>query len=177
MRNATSPQVFIYFREYINNHKVAIVCSARSGSTKALGTTSLLLRAASEALRSSKPIASTPSSPIRKTASRLINYASDHSPSQSISSRSASPSLGFTPFLESNSVPDFIVTVDLIRKQHLDAARDSVSDPNILQDLEQDIDHDCDWLKNFLLAAKVCCKLFSSYSLIDYCSKYRSLLS
>jgi len=161
MRNATSPQSFIYFRKYINNHKVAIVCSARSGSTKALGTTNLLLRAASEAIRSSKPIASTPSSPTRKTGSRLINYASDHSPSHSISSRSGSPPLGFTSLLESNSVPDFFVTVDLIRQQHLSAARDSVSDPNILQELEQDIDHDCDWLKNFLLAAKVCCTLGS----------------
>jgi aspartate kinase len=126
MRNTTSPQSFICFRKYINDHKVAIVCSARSGSTKALGTTSLLLRAASEALRSTKPIASTPSSPTRKTGSRLINYTNDHSPSQSLSSRSTSPQLGFTPFLESNSVPDFFVTVDLIRQQHLNAARDSV---------------------------------------------------
>ncbi|PWN47039.1 aspartate kinase [Violaceomyces palustris] len=35
---------------YLANNKVAIVCSARSGQTKALGTTNLLLQAASEAL-------------------------------------------------------------------------------------------------------------------------------
>ncbi|KAF8991723.1 hypothetical protein BDZ89DRAFT_1151387 [Hymenopellis radicata] len=35
---------------YIHSNKVAVVCSARSGSTKALGTTNLLLKAASEAL-------------------------------------------------------------------------------------------------------------------------------
>ncbi|KAF8496979.1 Aspartate/glutamate/uridylate kinase [Gautieria morchelliformis] len=38
---------------YLERHRVAVVCSARSGSTKALGTTNLLLRAASEALRGS----------------------------------------------------------------------------------------------------------------------------
>jgi aspartate kinase len=63
---------------------------------------------------------------------------------------------GFTPFFEQCSKPDFFITVDLIRQQHLDAARNSISDSNILQDLERDIDRDCDWLKNFLLAAKVC---------------------
>ncbi|KDN46086.1 hypothetical protein RSAG8_04593, partial [Rhizoctonia solani AG-8 WAC10335] len=36
---------------YIAEDKVVLVCSARSGSTKALGTTNLLLKAATEALR------------------------------------------------------------------------------------------------------------------------------
>src|ERR1700761_571744 len=37
--------------DYLDKYKLAIVCSARSGSTKSLGTTSLLLRAADEALQ------------------------------------------------------------------------------------------------------------------------------
>ncbi|KAI0290992.1 Aspartate/glutamate/uridylate kinase [Russula brevipes] len=41
--------------DYLDRHKLAIVCSARSGSTKALGTTNLLLRAASEVLRRESP--------------------------------------------------------------------------------------------------------------------------
>ncbi|KAF8329423.1 uncharacterized protein EI90DRAFT_1394130 [Cantharellus anzutake] len=40
---------------YMDQHRVAIVCSARSGSTKALGTTNLLLRAAGEALKRCPP--------------------------------------------------------------------------------------------------------------------------
>ncbi|KAL5514238.1 hypothetical protein ACEPAG_2326 [Sanghuangporus baumii] len=36
---------------YLDQNKVAIVCSARSGTTKTLGTTNLLLRAAGEALQ------------------------------------------------------------------------------------------------------------------------------
>ncbi|KDN43193.1 aspartate kinase [Tilletiaria anomala UBC 951] len=47
---------------YLQTHKVAIVCSARSGQTKALGTTNLLLKAAKEALEGGQqtPAASTP---------------------------------------------------------------------------------------------------------------------
>ncbi|KZO91992.1 aspartate kinase [Calocera viscosa TUFC12733] len=50
---------------YMSTHRVAVVCSARSGSTKSLGTTNLLLRAASEALRSptSGISSSTPGTP------------------------------------------------------------------------------------------------------------------
>lgn len=51
-------KIFVFFfffnpeRSYLENHRLAIVCSARSGSTKALGTTNLLLQAAKEALSS-----------------------------------------------------------------------------------------------------------------------------
>ena len=40
---------------YLAEHRVAIVCSARSGQTKALGTTNLLLQAATEALSPDEP--------------------------------------------------------------------------------------------------------------------------
>src|SRR3978361_889636 len=46
--------IFKFSRTYLDQHKVAVVCSARSGSTKALGTTNLLLRAASETLKRPK---------------------------------------------------------------------------------------------------------------------------
>ena len=85
------------------------MCSARSGSTKALGTTNLLLRAVSEAL---KP-----------------------APAE---------------------LPAYHVTVDLIRSEHLAAASSSVRDPEILKELQEEIERDCEWLRNFLLAAKVC---------------------
>ncbi len=157
-----------YFRNYIDEHKVAIVCSARSGSTKALGTTNLLLRAASEALRGSKPATSTGSpTPVtrglfgvggRATSSNGSDQS--HSPPQSRSSRSASPTSGllngFTTLAEQESAPDFYLTVDLVKQQHLDAARETVSDLSILQELEEEIERDCEWLRNFLLASKVC---------------------
>jgi len=158
-----------YFRNYIDEHKVAIVCSARSGSTKALGTTNLLLRAASEALRGSKPAATSTGSltPVTRGLFGVGGCATNgnrgdqsHSPPQSRSSRSASPTAGlvngFTALAGQESVPDFYLTVDLVKQQHLDAARETVSDPSILQELEGEIERDCEWLRNFLLASKVC---------------------
>jgi aspartate kinase len=52
--------------------------------------------------------------------------------------------------------PEFNVTVDLVREQHIEAARTSVRDPDILSELEDEIDRDCDWLRSFLFAAQVC---------------------
>lgn len=54
---------------YLAGNKVAIVCSARSGQTKALGTTNLLLQAASEALDE----ANTPSASLSNSVSSLAN--------------------------------------------------------------------------------------------------------
>ena len=141
-----------YFSNYIDHYKVAIVCSARSSSTKALGTTNLLLRATTEVIR--RPKKST----------------SIHSPGNSDSSQPASPRprsgsapqspspQGFRPFPchPSESAPEFVATVDLLREEHLSAARDSVRDPEILKELELEIERDCDWLCNFLFATKVC---------------------
>lgn len=165
---------------YIDNHKVAIVCSARSGSTKALGTTNLLLRAASEALRRPKPPGSSSSgaaTPISRglfgVGGRMTNgNNSDTSQSpptsprpRSRSSRSSSPQplFGFTPLSEANatetqpqqSLPEFHKTVEIIRKEHHTAACDSIKDPDILDELLNEIDRDCEWLRNFLFAAKI----------------------
>jgi aspartate kinase len=62
--------------------------------------------------------------------------------------------------------PQFNTTVDLIRSEHLNAARESVKDPVLLEELEAEIEKDCDWLRSFLFAAQVgaiilvCCEFF-----------------
>ena len=52
--------------------------------------------------------------------------------------------------------PEFNITVDLVREQHIKAARASVRDQDILGELEEEIEKDCDWLRSFLFAAQVC---------------------
>ncbi|EAU81349.2 hypothetical protein CC1G_11606 [Coprinopsis cinerea okayama7 len=179
---------------YLDNHKLAIVCSARSGSTKALGTTSLLLKAATEALKRQPRKASTSSSKSNGTTSptspgtgantpihsgyrglfgRTYYYTSDGDGSQSPptspkprskSSRSSSPQrknglFGFTPIngdeAKKTNLPEFHATVDLIREEHFKAARTSIEDPEILAELEEEIEKDCEWLRSFLYAAKI----------------------
>jgi len=168
------------YRNYIDDYKVAIVCSARSGSTKALGTTNLLLRAASEALRRTKPAGSSASGTATPVTRSLFGvgggvangHGSDYGYSQSPptspqprsrSSRSSSPQplFGFTPLAETEVVPEFHVTVDLVRNEHLVAARETIKDPRIIKELEEEIDRDCEWLRSFLFAAKVCLILCS----------------
>lgn len=46
-------------------------------------------------------------------------------------------------------------TVDIIKSEHVNAARSSVRDPEILQALEDEIERDCESLRSFLLAAQV----------------------
>ncbi|KAJ7201601.1 Aspartate/glutamate/uridylate kinase [Mycena pura] len=136
---------------YIESNKVAIVCSARSGSTKALGTTNLLLRAASETLRRRPMTQSgsvTPVSNVMTGTPTSSPRAADAYPwtlGQTISPMARQP----------DSVPEFYKTVDLIRQEHFNAARASVQDPVILQGLELEIERDCDWLRSFLSASQV----------------------
>ncbi|TFK41417.1 Aspartate/glutamate/uridylate kinase [Crucibulum laeve] len=151
---------------YIDQNKVAIVCSARSGSTKALGTTNLLLRASGEALQRRAKAASN-SGTVTPVSRSLFGAGFDASQSpptspkpSSRSSRSSSPQQfpGFTPIITTpvvESVPNFSATVDLIRQEHFTAARASVRDPELLQELEEEITRDCEWLRNFLFAAQV----------------------
>ena len=136
------------FRNYIDQSKVAIVCSARSGSTKDLGTTSLLLRAASEALHRRGKTTSTPgtTTPVSKGS-----FPYSQSPPTDPPSRSGSNS----PPPTDKTFIDFNGTVDLIRQDHFNAAKASVRDPDILKELESEIDKDCDWLRGFLFAARV----------------------
>ncbi|KLO14013.1 aspartate kinase [Schizopora paradoxa] len=197
---------------YLNDHKVVIVCSARSGSTKAMGTTNLLLRAASEALQrnaapsnnsgyatplipptsagianskgfwsrkssvSSIPslngiaeVAETPgadglpATPPNGAApgSRVRSRSETPSPS---SPRSASPSpfapLGGLSLVTQNGSnlaqhQPFNATVDLLKLDHITAARSSVRDPALLRELELEIERDCEGLRSFLFAAQI----------------------
>ena len=174
------------YSNYIDNNKVAIVCSARSGSTKALGTTNLLLRAASEALQRAKAGSTSVSGTTTPITRGLFGVGgastngntSDHSPPRTPDSNyrgrsSSSPSpapasvFGFTPLNDAQqpeNVPDFHHTVDLIRQEHFTAARAAIQDPDILKELEEEIDRDCDWLRSFLYAAKVCLSSFTRLS-------------
>ncbi|KAJ1032400.1 hypothetical protein NDA16_000426 [Ustilago loliicola] len=73
---------------YLAGNKVAIVCSARSGQTKALGTTNLLLQAASEALDE----ASTPAASLSNSVASLANGTQTpiHRPGSAFSRKSSS---------------------------------------------------------------------------------------
>ncbi|KAG6379561.1 Aspartate/glutamate/uridylate kinase [Boletus reticuloceps] len=122
---------------YIDRHKVAIVCSARSGTTKALGTTNLLLKAAAEAKQrpsSKKNSRSETTTPVTNGMARR-------------------PSAG-------QNVPEFSATVDLIRSEHVAAAKRAIKAPEILREIEAEIERECDWLRAFLFAAQVRSSIF-----------------
>lgn len=145
-------------RNYIDQHKVAVVCSARSGSTKDLGTTNLLLKAAGEAKQ--RPSCKTPSR--SGTMTPVTNGVAERPfEASSPRTRSSSPTsiaFSFTPLSASQSgqsLPEFSATVDIIRSEHLGAAKASIETPEILRDIEAEINRDCDWLHAFLFAAQV----------------------
>ncbi|KAG1738712.1 Aspartate/glutamate/uridylate kinase [Suillus lakei] len=145
---------------YVKQHKIAVVCSARSGSAKALGTTNLLLKAASEARQRHKLFnGSGTMTPSTNDIFRRSSKTSPDTPMRRSSSSPSSPSTGaLTPLVTpqtGQSQPEFNVTVDLIRSEHVNAAKASIKNPEILQELEAEIDRDCDWLHNFLFAAQV----------------------
>ncbi|KAH7882316.1 Aspartate/glutamate/uridylate kinase [Phlebopus sp. FC_14] len=152
---------------YIDQHKLAIVCSARSGSTKALGTTNLLLRAASEARQRppSKPAyaysysgAVTPLTTNGGTFPCPADSTLPSPPSRSSSppQRAVYPLTPLTTPHPGQPFPEFNKTVDLIRSEHLNAARECVvNHADVLRELEDEIDRDCDWLRGFLFAAQV----------------------
>lgn len=168
--------VIISTRSYLDQNRVAIVCSARSGSTKALGTTNLLLRAASEVLRrNSLSMVGTPAqTPGPSTPSAVASFwgrpqAQDAftpcSPpgtpvvgalTRSHSSpRSASPSQSCTINGNSDKEHMFNATVDLLKSEHTAAAKQSVNDPTLLRELIEEMDHDCEALRGFLFATQV----------------------
>jgi aspartate kinase len=75
-----------------------------------------------------------------------------HSLSRSMASLSGSLS---NLRLMDEVAPQFNATVDQIKADHLKAARDVIKDSEILQELEDDLDYDCERLRSFLLAAQV----------------------
>jgi len=154
---------------YTHQHKLALVFSARSGSTKALGTTNLLLRAASQVRQGISRPTSGSQTPVSANNSLFRR------------SRSSSGLFPITPFATTptnttsadsciQSSPEFATTVQLIRDEHFSAARESIKNPDILQELEDEITSDCDWLNSYLFAAQVC----TSYAHIHFLTQNRS---
>jgi aspartate kinase len=156
---------------YLGQHKVAIVCSARSGTTKALGTTNLLLRAASEALQrngssSNGKATSGTMTPVTPGWMPMGRTSEPTSPpgspplngvDQDSSTSPGSPSpfgIGMT-FGGGAATPAFSATVDLIRNEHLAAAQANVQSKHILRQLEAEIERDCEALRGFLFATQV----------------------
>ncbi|WVN90867.1 uncharacterized protein L203_106110 [Cryptococcus depauperatus CBS 7841] len=166
--------------------RVAIVCSARSSQTKALGTTNLLLQSSREALQSSDTSISersgsvsgsaTPFFPKRvgsgffskdQTASMISSISSLSqidtptrcvSPSPFQSSCNKSPPRSPTTQAQETPTqqePAFYATVDTIRKGHLEAARASLKEGPLRDELVEEIERDCDALKSFLYAAQI----------------------
>ena len=146
----------VLHRDYIDQHKVAIVCSARSGSTKDLGTTNLLLRASLEALQQRSKTAGTPDT----TTDAMTPGLSGANGTDSDGSQSPSPLFGFTPINADSqcteTLPKFHATVELLKQEHINAAHASIRDPEILLELQEEIDRDCERLLSYLFAAKVC---------------------
>ncbi|KAF8647221.1 hypothetical protein AX16_006841 [Volvariella volvacea WC 439] len=50
---------------------------------------------------------------------------------------------------------EFNATVELIRHEHIIAARTCVRNPDLRRELEDEIEKDCEWLRSFLFAAQV----------------------
>jgi aspartate kinase len=137
----------IFCSDYLDRHKLAIVCSARSGSTKALGTTNLLLRAASEALRRPPPSSSSPVLPSPTTS--LTNSPISRR------TRTGSPTNTSDTSAEESTESSFSKTVDIIRSEHITAARNCVKGKELLGELEAEIVRDCESLRAFLSATQV----------------------
>ncbi|WFD28154.1 aspartate kinase [Malassezia nana] len=127
---------------YLETNRVVIVCSARSGQTKALGTTNLLLQASQEAVSSTCALG-TPSASSTPLSSSFMG--------NSVSSSQLSSQLS-----RLESAPSFHATVDKIQQDHLDAARAVVRhNSDLLEQIEHDIVSECDGLREFLQAAMI----------------------
>jgi len=146
-RLALKLSLWNFCSDYLDRHKLAIICSARSGSTKTLGTTNLLLRAASEALRRTPPSSS---SPVQPGPTTPLTY-----PPTSRLTRTGSPLDTSDPSAEESTESSFSTTVDLIRSEHITAARDCVKGKELLGELEAEIVRDCESLRAFLSATQV----------------------
>lgn len=78
--------------------------------------------------------------------------SSSPSPFQSTGRRSGSPT---SPMLEKTGSEGFHETVDTIKKGHLEAARKTIREGPIRDELEDEIERDCETLRGFLHAAQV----------------------
>lgn len=138
---------------YLPTNRVAIVCSARSGQTKALGTTNLLLQASNEAISTMKASVASPSSCAQTPLSSSFYGGGGGGGSQSglLSSSQLSQQLA-----RLEDQPSFHKTVDKIQEDHLAAARALIrKQRDVLAQLEHEIVDECDGLREFLQAAQI----------------------
>lgn len=161
-------------RTYLDQHRVVIVCSARSGSTKALGTTNLLLRAASEVLKRNTPgglqSPETPGTATPLSTSQVFGrpqaqdaFSQNSPPSSPIfngrprgnSSPHHNSSSSFSTFNPNSPLLPFNATVDLLKSEHITAAKQSINSPGLLREVICEIERDCEGLRAFLYAALV----------------------
>ncbi|BEJ11659.1 hypothetical protein CspHIS471_0201190 [Cutaneotrichosporon sp. HIS471] len=165
---------------YLASHRVVVVCSARSTETKALGTTNLLLQASREALQpaSARATASgyqTPLYPKRvgsgyfsqsmmSSLSSLKDNGRSSSPSPFQPSGRARANTGSsgteTPSEWANGSNEtfeagFNGTVDTIKRGHIAAARKALNRGPLREELEDEIERDCEALRAFLNAANI----------------------
>lgn len=94
-------------------------------------------------------------SSLRELDLRSPSGSSSPSPFQSSGRRSGSPT---SPMFEKASAPaneGFHETVDTIKRGHLEAARKCVREGPIRDELEDEIERDCETLRGFLHAAQV----------------------
>ncbi|GEM10491.1 aspartate kinase [Rhodotorula toruloides] len=149
--------------QYLNDgYRVVVVCSARSGNTKTTGTTNLLLRAALEAIRPKGPDLSSSVPSLRNSPSQSPAPSTPVTPRQSYLSGSLSNlrmTASGTGLDKMNGDDDrqlFDDTVDQIKRDHLEAARKAiVNSKEVLQEVEEELEYDCERLRGFLRAAQI----------------------
>jgi aspartate kinase len=130
--------------------RIALVCSARSGSTKAKGTTNLLLTAATQALEADNST----DADLSASALNLRMSAEWNNSRFSNSSNRSSSSSSSTSSLPTKLA--FEETVEVLLEEHLKAVDIAVKkDQELRQRLEADVRADCERLRQFLQAAKV----------------------
>lgn len=135
-------------KAYTQDHRVAVVCSARSTNTKEEGTTSRLLQAADSALSGNiivsnsgassapPPISAAPSPLNRPVTSSSCDYDDLETAAKKADE------------IASNNV-------EAIRESHLAAARANISNPALLAQLEKDINKECNQVLGIVAAARV----------------------
>ncbi|BGP02092.1 Aspartokinase [Rhodotorula toruloides] len=149
--------------QYLNDgYRVVVVCSARSGNTKATGTTNLLLRAALEAIRPKGPDLSSSVPSLRNSPSQSPAPGTPVTPRQSYLSGSLSnlrmtaSGVGLDKMNGDDDRQLFDDTVDQIKRDHLEAAQKTiVNSKEVLQEVEEELEYDCERLRGFLRAAQI----------------------
>ncbi|BGP57035.1 hypothetical protein JCM8202_004527 [Rhodotorula sphaerocarpa] len=169
-------------------NRVALVCSARSGHTKATGTTNLLLRAALEAIRPRAPDLSSVAPSLRTSPAGSPAPSRPQTPRSGFlsgsSRRATSAGGGIAALSKANGTSSsvssltnaaaaatigggadgaaeddrqlFDETIDQIKRDHIEAARKIVrNSPEVLQEVEEDLEYDCERLRGFLRAAQI----------------------